>query len=189
GRASEQTRPFRRAAGAGPLWRRRRSLPNSAGPSSKQREGVAVSDLRGRAKTSVETTAETTANDAVMIDECERIVRDDGFELIFGRAGADDVRRSRLGRNVIDPVSAQRVIVDREFARRPLDRPTGGKKPLDPHALEVIASLTAPCPGTLPSRHWLSPRPRLIKKRHGRRVSIRICSSKISLPQRKITAR
>ena len=134
------------------------------GTLQQQREGVAVSDLRGRAKTSVETTAETTANDAVMIDECERFVRDDGFELIFGRAGADDVRRSRLGRNVIDPVSAQRVIVDRELPRRCLDRCAGRQKPFNPHALEVIASLTAPCPGTLPSRHWLSPRPRLIKK-------------------------
>ena len=38
--ASLLTRPFRRAAGAGPLWRRRRSLPNSAGPSSKERQGV-----------------------------------------------------------------------------------------------------------------------------------------------------
>src|SRR5262249_58216490 len=115
GMASQQTRPFRRAAGAGPPWRRRRSLPNSAGPSSKQREGVAVSGLRGRAKTSVETTAETTANDSVMIDECERFVRDDAFELILGRAGARDVRRSSVGRNMIDPVPTQCGVVDREF--------------------------------------------------------------------------
>jgi hypothetical protein len=39
------TRPFRRAAGAGPLWQRRRSLPNSAGPPSNRRQGVAVPDL------------------------------------------------------------------------------------------------------------------------------------------------
>src|SRR5215471_1879751 len=102
---------------------------------------------------SVETTAETTANDAVMIDQRKRLVGDDGFELIFGRAGADDVRRSRLGRNVIDPVSAQRVIVDRELPRRCLDRPTGGKKPFNPHALEVIASLTTPGPRPFLPRH------------------------------------
>src|SRR5215468_49679 len=57
-----------------------------------------------------------------------------------------------------------RTLADRELPRRCLDRCAGRQKPFNPHALEVIASLTAPCPGTLPSRHWLSPRPRLIKK-------------------------
>src|SRR5262249_21954084 len=60
---------------------------------------------------------------------------------------------------MIDPVPTQCVVVDREFARRPLDRPTGGKKPLDPHAFDVIASLTAPRPRTFLPRHRL---PRLM---------------------------
>ena len=60
--------------------------------SGKQRQGVAVPDLRSRAKAFVQ----STANNAVMIDECEGFVGDDRFELILGRAGTRDVRRSRL---------------------------------------------------------------------------------------------
>src|SRR5215470_14230201 len=105
---------FPRAAGAGPLWQRRRSLPNSAGPSSNQRQGVAVPDLRCCTKAFVE----TGTNNPVMVDQGESFVRDDGFELIPGRAGARDVCRPRLRRDMINPVSAQRVIVDRELPRR-----------------------------------------------------------------------
>src|SRR4029077_11288523 len=65
---------------------------------------------------------------------------------------------------MIDPVPAQCVIVDREFSRRPFDRRAGGKQPLDPHPFQVLASLTETGSGTLLSRHWLSPRLRLIKK-------------------------
>ena len=90
-----------------------------------------------------------------MVDQRERFVRDDGFELILGRTGAGDVRRSSVGRNMIDPVPTLCVVVDGEFARRPLDRPTGGKKPFDPHAFDVIASLTAPRPRTFLPRHRL----------------------------------
>src|SRR5258708_825948 len=111
GMASLLTRPFRRAAGAGPLWRRRRSLPNSAGPSSNQRQGVAVPNLRCCTKAFVE----PGTNNPVMVDQGERFIGDDFFELILGRAGARDVRRPRLGRHMIDPMPTERVVVDREF--------------------------------------------------------------------------
>jgi hypothetical protein len=111
----------------------------------KQRQRVAVPDLRCRAKAFVQ----STANNAVMIDQRKRFVGDDCFELILGRAGARDVCCSRVGRNMIDPVPTQCVMVNLEFARRPLDRCTGGEKPFDPRAFEVIASLTASRPRTL----------------------------------------
>jgi hypothetical protein len=69
---------------------------------------------------------------------------------------------------MVDPVPTQCMMVDREFPRRPFDRRTGGKKPFDPRAFEVLASLTAPGPGTLLSRHRLPPRLHLIKKKHDR---------------------
>jgi len=54
-------------------------------------------------------------------------------------------------------VSAQCVMVDREFSRRPLDRCAGREKPFNPNPFEVLASLTAPGPATLLSRHRLPP--------------------------------
>jgi hypothetical protein len=39
--------------------------------------------------------------------------------------------------------------------RRPFDRRTGGKKPFDPRAFEVLASLTASRPRSLFSPHQL----------------------------------
>src|SRR5262245_12171924 len=72
---------------------------------------------------------------------------------------------SRLGRNVIDPVPTQCVVVDLEFPRRPFDRRTGSKQPLDPRAFEVLASLTAPCARTLFSHHRFPPYPISSKRR------------------------
>ena len=92
-----------------------------------------------------------------MVYQRERFVRYDCFELIFGRAGACDVCRSSLRRNMVDPVPPQCVVVDLEFPRRPLDRRTGGKKPFDPRAFEVLASLTASRPRTSFSSHRPSP--------------------------------
>src|SRR5215469_9032124 len=66
--------------------------------------------------------------------------------------------------NMIDPMPTQCVMVDLEFPCRSFDRGTGGQKPLDAHAFEVLASLTASRPRTLFSPHRLFPRPRLIKK-------------------------
>ena len=80
-----------------------------------------------------------------MVNQRERFVRNELFELIFGRAGARDVRRPRLRRDVVDPVPAERVIVDLEFSSGSLDRRSCGKKALDPHSLEMITTLTAPC--------------------------------------------
>ena len=74
----------------------------------------------------------------------ERFVRNELFELIFGRAGARDVPRARLRRDVIDPVPAQCVIVDLKFQSSSLDRRADREEPLDPHAFEVITTLTAP---------------------------------------------
>jgi len=59
--------------------------------------------------------------------------------------------------NMVDPVPTQCMMVDREFPRRPLDRRTGGKKPCDPRAFEVLASLTASRPRTSFSPHRPSP--------------------------------
>jgi len=61
--------------------------------SREQRQGVWVSKLRRRAKAFVK----RTADNAVMVDQRKRFVRDDGFELIFSRTGAGDVRRSSVG--------------------------------------------------------------------------------------------
>jgi hypothetical protein len=53
-------------------------------------------------------------------------------------------------------VPAQGVIVDLEFPRCPLERRASGKKPpLDPHTLEMIATLATPGSRTLLSRHRL----------------------------------
>jgi len=51
--------------------------------SGKQRRGITVSDLRCHTEAFVQ----RAANNAVMVYQCERLVRDDGFELILGRAG------------------------------------------------------------------------------------------------------
>src|SRR5262249_26447097 len=121
--------------------------------SGKQRQGVGICQLRRRAKAFVK----RTADNAVMVDQRKRFVRDGGFELIFSRTGACDVRRSSVGRNMIDPVPTQCVVVDREFPCRSFDRGTGGQKPLDAHAFEVLASLTASRPRILFSPHRLPP--------------------------------
>src|SRR5215471_7434911 len=78
-----------------------------------------------------------------MVDQCERFIRDDFFELILGGTSARDVCRSCLWRNVFDPVPTQCVIVDLEFPCRTLDRGASGQKPLNPRALAVITTLTA----------------------------------------------
>jgi hypothetical protein len=55
--------------------------------------------------------------------------------------------------NMVDPVPTQCMMVDREFPRRPFDRRTGGKKPFDPRAFEVLAS-----PDSVPSENlFLAP--------------------------------
>jgi hypothetical protein len=75
------------------------------------------------------------------------------FELIFARPGPHDVRRAGFRRNVVPPVPTQCVIVDREFSRGSLHRCARREQPFDPHALEVIATLTSPGSRTLLSRH------------------------------------
>src|SRR5215467_13137109 len=57
-----------------------------------------------------------------MVDQCDRFIRDDFFELILGGTSARAVCRACLWRNVVDPVPTQCVIVDLEFPCRPLDR-------------------------------------------------------------------
>src|SRR5215470_1984838 len=79
-----------------------------------------------------------------MVDQCERFIRDDFFELILGGTSARAVCRSCLCRNVVDPVPTQCVIVDLEFPCRPLDRGASGQKPLKPRAFVVITTLAAP---------------------------------------------
>ena len=94
-------------------------------PPREQRQRIAVPQLPGGAKPFIE----RTANNAVMVDQRESFVRDDLFELIFGRPGARDVRRAGFRRNMVPPVPPQGVIVDREFSRGALDRCTRGQQP------------------------------------------------------------
>jgi hypothetical protein len=61
-------------------------------PRRQQRQCVAVSEPRRRAKPLVN----RTANNAVMVYQRERFVRSDFLELIFGRGGTRDVRRPCL---------------------------------------------------------------------------------------------
>ena len=93
-------------------------------PSRQQRQRVAVPELRRRAKPF----AEPTAHNPIMVNQRERFVRNELFELIFGRAGARDVCRPRLRRDVVDPVPAQCVIVDLEFSSGSLDRRAGSEE-------------------------------------------------------------
>jgi len=51
-------------------------------PPGKQRQGVTVPDLRCHTKAFVK----RAAHNAVMVDQGERFIRDDFFELILGRA-------------------------------------------------------------------------------------------------------
>jgi hypothetical protein len=88
-----------------------------------------------------------------MIDQRERFVRDDLFQLIFARPGARDVRRPGFRRNMVPPVPTQGVIVDREFSSSSLDRSARRQQTLDPHALEVTAPLTSPGSRTFLSCH------------------------------------
>jgi hypothetical protein len=78
-----------------------------------------------------------------MVNQGKGFVGDYRFELVLGCARAGDVQSPRLWRHMIDPVPAQRVVVDIEFARRPLDRSSRRKQPLDPHPFEVIATLAS----------------------------------------------
>ena len=73
----------------------------------EQRQGVAVSELRRRTKPLVK----RAPNNAVMVDQRERFIRDDFFELIFDDACTGDVRRPRFCRHMVDPVSPQCVVV------------------------------------------------------------------------------
>ena len=142
---------------AGPLWRRRRSLPNSGGPSSNQRRGVAVSNLRCCTKAFLEP----------------------------GTAPAP--RCTRPGprpTHMIDPMPTQGVVVDREFPSRSLDRCPGRQQPFNPHPFEVLASLTASGPGTLLTRHWLPPRLRPIKKKRSPVSALKAWSLKVWSPQK-----
>ena len=86
-------------------------------------------------------------------------VGDRFFELILGNAGACDVGRPSLWRDMVDPVPAQRMVVDLEFSRGSFDRSAGGKQPLDPHALEVITTLAASSPRTFFPGHYIPPPP------------------------------
>jgi hypothetical protein len=88
-----------------------------------------------------------------MVDQRERFVGNDFFDLVFGRAGARGVRRSCVCRNMINPVPSQCVIVDLEFPSGSLDRCPGREKPLDPLLFEMIATLTTPGSRTFLSRH------------------------------------
>ena len=109
-------------------------------PPREQRQRIAVPQLRDGAKSFVE----RAANNAVMVDQRERFVRDELFELIFSRPGARDVPCAGFRRNMVPPVPTQGVIIDREFSRGSLDRCARREQTLDPHAFEMIAPLTSP---------------------------------------------
>src|SRR5215467_14585349 len=97
---------------------------------------MTVPELGSRAQTPVE----RTSDDPVMIEQPQRLVRDDLLELVFARSGSRHIGGPGFSRNVVPPMPAQRVIVDRKLPGRSLDRRAGRQKALDPHALGVIAS-------------------------------------------------
>jgi hypothetical protein len=55
-----------------------------------------------------------------------------------------DEHRPRLPGKLIDPLLAQRVVIDIEFTCRPVDRSTRRQELFDPHPLEVVATLASP---------------------------------------------
>src|SRR4051812_35415100 len=97
---------------------------------------------------------EPTANNPVMIDQRQRLIRDDRLELIFGGPGVRHIGGAGFGRNVVPPVPAQCVIIDRKFASSSLDRGTRCQKPLDPHTFRMITALASACGRPPSSRHY-----------------------------------
>ena len=91
-----------------------------------------------------------------MIDQRERLVRDELLKLIFARADARDMSRAGFCRNMVSPVPAQGVIVDVKLASGSLDRATGRQETLDPHPFGVITAL-ATAGGRPPSSCHLMP--------------------------------
>ena len=89
-----------------------------------------------------------------MIDQRQTLIRDDRFELIFGGSGARHIGGAGFGRNVVPPVPAQGVIINRIFASSSLDRGTGRQKPLDPHTFRMITALASACGRPTSSRHY-----------------------------------
>src|SRR5215471_5706619 len=79
-----------------------------------------------------------------MIDQPQRLVRDELFKLVFGRSGARHIARAGFGGNVVRPMPAQCVIVDVKFTSGSLDRGASRQETFDPHALGVITALTSP---------------------------------------------
>src|SRR5215813_12483305 len=88
-----------------------------------------------------------------MIDQPQGFARDDFLELVFARAGARHIARAGLGGNMVPPVPAQRVIVDRKLSSRSLDRGARRQETLDPHAFGVITPLASASWRPLSSRH------------------------------------
>src|SRR5882724_2955229 len=89
-----------------------------------------------------------------MIYQSQRLIRDDRLELIFGGPGARHIGGASFGRNVVPPVPAQCVIIDRKVASSSLDRGTRRQKPLDPHTFRMITALASACGRPPSSRHY-----------------------------------
>ena len=109
-------------------------------PRRQQPQRVVVADLGRCAQPLVK----RTPNDAVMIDQGKRFIGDYFFKLILDDAGTRDVCRPSLCRNVVVPVPAQCVIWEIKFSRCSLDRCAGCQEPLNPHTLQMVATLAAP---------------------------------------------
>jgi hypothetical protein len=116
---------------------------------SEEHHGIAVSQLGSRAKPFVE----RSTNNPVMVDQTQGFVRDDLFELVFGRSGARHIAGAGFGGNVVRPMPAQGVIVDVKFSSGSLDRRARRQQTLDPHALGVITALASPGARPLLSGH------------------------------------
>src|SRR5215468_1267678 len=116
------------ACGSSAIWRLARR---------SQRQRITVAELFSRAQALVE----RAADDPVMIEQPQRLVRDELLELVPTRSSARDIGGAGFGRNVVPPVPTQRVIVDRKLPGRSLDRRARRQKTLDPQALGVIAAL------------------------------------------------
>jgi len=110
---------------------------------------VAVPELGGGAEAFVK----RSADDPVMIHQPQRLVSDDLLELILGCRSARHIGGAGFGRNVVPPVPAQCVIVDRKLASGSLDRGARRQKSFDPHAFGMITTLASPGERSLSSCH------------------------------------
>ena len=65
--------------------------------------------------------------------------------IVHSCPGSRDIGGAGFGRNVVPPVPAQHMVVDRKLSRGSFDRRAGRQKTLDPHTFGMI---TTPAPAS-----------------------------------------